>query len=474
MARKLTKGGPVNAPRVLLVEGAGLTFDEFGEVQGQWVRPSVPVGEQTLSPLLFQASVLFEHGSGVVLLTRDAMDELGMTGDRAPVGAAADGHPALAHLAENGWNGGRAPKLIPWMSFWSDRGANVPRITVVCFPWLDSKTGPLWTEGVSAREFAADLARFHELTGSAFYATPGVTGIALMRAVTEMTEAPRWVHPTKVAMGGVRHAEDDYRLWEQPGNVTGAFEHTYDAVGMYLGSAGSAPLAIGELMYCQGGTFNPHRAGYWQIVRPAWNDPNVPHPCGNHHSASAPLIWVTTPTMVLLAELAEEGRLEMPDVISSWTSKGARVLRQWQEHLRDALMNLRESDGAHMRRAIKATYAETIGLLGREGGRVDRPDWRHAIIAQARVNLFRKVWRVGNVTGRWPVRIKIDALTYTSDEYDPVAAIPCGETPNGAVVTLPLVKPGELARLGRFRILSSAPIRVAGRLVSVHPENAHR
>lgn len=424
----------MSAPRVLLVDGDREIYDEHGELLA---TSETLTGRWDMGAVLTLAALLFEYRPGVVVLTAEAMAELDLAAPGGPPVSDTD-HRVLVSARAAGW---KVTRVAPWMSFWRDSSAGHPRISVACFPWLDAKTGPLLREGEPVWGFAENLARFHELTGTAFYATPGVTGLALMRECTSLSEAPRWSHPAKPGLAPIRHAEDDYRAWDQPGNAVGAFEHTYDAIGMYLGTVGAVRLPIGELAYARGGWFNPKLGGYWQIVRPTWNNPNVPHPCGNHHPESG-LIWVTTPTMELLAELADDGLLEMPDVIASWTAKSGRVLRQWQERLRNALAGLDDNDQPEMRRAIKATYAEAIGLLGREGGRVHRVDWRHHIIGQARVNLFRRMWRLGDRTGRWPVRVRVDAITYASDEFDAVAGCPNG---------LPL---GE--GLGKFRVLGSA------------------
>lgn len=456
MRAKPTRAETGMGMRVLVVAGDGLIFDEFGELVTARAIAAPPPAVWDLSVVLELARFAFVDRPGVVVLTGEAMAELGIdpvVPSRLGVDRMFENHPVLEAPRARGWN---VSGLGPWSLFWSDNAATA-RVSVACFPWLSSRTGPLWVQDIAVREFAADLARYQELTGSPFYATPGVSGLALMRDVTRLAAAPKWVAPPKISMEGLRHAEDDYRLWEQPGNADGTFEHTYDANGMYLGAAGAVYLPVSELAFVRGGWFDAKRAGYWQIVRPVWNDPNMPHPCGNHQSGSG-LIWVTTPTMSLLAELASAGLLEMPDVVASWTAASSRVLRQWQSRLSGALGSLAEFDGPQMRRAIKATYAEAIGLLGREGGRVWRPDWRHHVIAAARCNLFRRVWSVGMATGRWPVRLRVDAVTYTSDEYDPVAAVPCGEAANGQTVCLPLGR-----GLGTFRPLGGIPARVAQR-----------
>lgn len=440
--------------KVLVVNGGRELVTDGGELVEHFYEGRV----WNLGAVLTVAMDEFRYyGGGVVVLTTQAMADLGL-GLLPPTAADAPNALALSPARARGWN---VSKLGPWMSFYSDNQA-WPRISVACMPWLRSNVGPLWREDMTAMEFARGLADYHEVLGTRFYATPGVTGLEVMRHRTRLSEEPYWAPQDFYAAGKVpkatRHAEDDYRAWVSPvdGERGGAYEHAYDAVSQYLAAAGSVYLPVGELHYATGGEFDKHRGGYWQIEMPAWNLPYLPHPAGNHHAGWAgetgPLVWVTSPTMELLEELAEFGVLARPQVISSWTASSLRVLRSWQEQVREALIRSQgEQYGPEVRRAVKATYTEAIGLMGREGGRVFRPDWRHALIAQARCNLFRKMFRIVQEEHRFPVRIKVDAVTYSSDECDPVAAAPAG---------LRLAAPGEGLALGRFTYDTLPPVRV--------------
>lgn len=435
--------------KVLVVGGGREIVTDSGELVEHFYEGRV----WNLGAVLTIAADEFRHfGGGVVLLTTAAMADLGL-GLLPPTAADAPNALVLSPARARGWN---VAKLSAWMSFYSDN-ASWPRISVACLPWLRSNVGPLWREGMEPLEFARSLADYHQVVGTRFYATPGVTGLEMMRHRTRLSEEPYWAPVGFYAPGKVpkatRHAEDDYRAWVAPsdGERGGAYEHAYDAVSAYLAAAGAAYLPVGELHYAAGGTFDARRGGYWLIELPVWNLPYLPHPAGNHREGAGP-VWVTSPTMELLEELAEFGILARPELISSWTASTLRVLRSWQEQVREALIR---SGGdqyePQVRRAVKATYTEAIGLMGREGGRVFRPDWRHTLIAAARCNLFRKMWRVARDEHRFPVRIKVDAVTYASDEYDPVAAAPAG---------LRLAAPGEPLALGRFTYDTLSPPRV--------------
>ena len=85
------------------------------------------------------------------------------------------------------------------------------------------------------------------------------------------------------------------------------------------------------------------------------------------------------------------------------------------------------------RGAIKAVYRGFIGRLAYSGDcdakgepltPWHRPDWRASIQAEANVDLHRKIRKIADTTGRYPVAVFTDELLYTSDESDPEVAKP--------------------------------------------------
>ena len=75
---------------------------------------------------------------------------------------------------------------------------------------------------------------------------------------------------------------------------------------------------------------------------------------------------------------------------------------------------------------LKYTYAVTVSTLGGTWYKHDdplyRPDWRHAIIAQANANLSRALGLL-EAAGVPVVAINVDCAYVVSDEPDPVAAM---------------------------------------------------
>jgi hypothetical protein len=206
-------------------------------------------------------------------------------------------------------------------------------------------------------------------------------------------------------------------------------------------------------------------AGYYLITVPKLWDltGRLPHPAGGKTLEDR--AWVTAPTLNLLAECAETHSLmDLPEVHDRWVSHlppekgggvhpGTRVLRKFGDTVAAAVkgahaMALVNAEEAVMVRTVKDVYKWTRGMLERPGGRIHRPDWAHAITAQARVNLWRKIYTEGMTSGRWPVRVDADACWYASDNPDPVAAAPetfkLGDGATGGTFTIKGTK--EVAR----------------------------
>jgi hypothetical protein len=136
--------------------------------------------------------------------------------------------------------------------------------------------------------------------------------------------------------------------------------------------------------------------------------------------------WVTTPTVEFAVAQGYE-----PEILEAYTwPEKARVLDPWYERIRDARakLDVDDEDSQAARDQLKAVYASTIGMLGSHTYMAGRagyaPHWRHHIVAKARTNILRRVVRIGQDTGRWPVAVTADTVVYASREADPVKAWP--------------------------------------------------
>jgi hypothetical protein len=202
----------------------------------------------------------------------------------------------------------------------------------------------------------------------------------------------------------------------------------WDTSRMYLAAAQSCEaLSPWSLKHTGRIPFDGKRAGWWKVELGPWNDDRIPAPAGPGEDA---VRWVTTPTLALLTELESRGELAYQtfEVIDSWTAPGRRILRPWAETLERAYQDARalaeiqgdpfgkDQDADAVRAAVKGAYREALGLMNRPGSAVYRPDWHYAVIAQARSNLWRRMWAVGQAEGVWPLEVKTDCVWYPGDK----------------------------------------------------------
>ena len=139
-----------------------------------------------------------------------------------------------------------------------------------------------------------------------------------------------------------------------------------------------------------------------------------------------------------------------------------RYLNPWANRLRDARARVLppsldgDPDAAAVLEAVKATYTRSLGYHASEkAGRYYYPYWWLAVVATARVNLFRKIRNVAKKEDRYPLAIATDWVLYASNETDPERAMPQGLT---------------LGRgLGQFKHAGAAPMGVVAPLLVDQP-----
>ncbi len=187
--------------------------------------------------------------------------------------------------------------------------------------------------------------------------------------------------------------------------------------------------------------FDRKLSGWWLIDVPPWNDARMPDPAGR-----GPLRrWVTTPTAVLLQELADQGLSGGFDVLDSYTGRGRRLFRGFAEMIESGYQATKLTDPPVASALKMAGAREVIGLMNTGAAKFSthRPDWHGAVIGLARANLWRKLHRVGLQEGRWPyapplvewdtgrngqprrlATVDTDNVWYGSDNADPIAAAP--------------------------------------------------
>lgn len=320
---------------------------------------------------------------------------------------------ALLHTAdEYGWTSSDAGAESGWFTFRRRDALGAGPVVLFCVGAWTPAPAPGCEPGDPADRIAARLARYRELTGVAWRGHPGLSGCAAIRREHEQRsrggqplwrwdKAPREVVGCSFELRGSAHRRpmsDDER------GMTAVYE--FDTRAAYLAAAMNAEVGWSAPEHLGPHPFDPKRSGYWSVRRDQLPDEvaGLPLPV-IVRDRGRPLVTTTTPVMLWLAEQGVT-----PEVMDAWAcERSGRHLRAWAERLRNALT---AGDPGDMTPALKQTYSRTVGLLGKPGGRIFRPDWRDEVVDRARINLVRRV----AAAGLRPLRWNVDAVWVASDE----------------------------------------------------------
>lgn len=282
----------------------------------------------------------------------------------------------------------------------------------------------------SSDELAGRLARFAALMGTPWTVHGSVTGRRLLELsrVRAKVKAREPIKPPAPARDrGLREMDWLWRRGPASDEAGAKFVHAYDINGMYLAASSSVEVGIGEPEHLTDRpAFNKRMPGYWLLEPGSWDQARLPDlfdPAS--HGRRRGRVWVTTPTVAVAEQL---GWIDA-EPLEAWVWPGkARYLEQWYQRLRDArgqLLEAGHSSNCPILGAVKGTYAKGVGYLGHEDGHpLSRPDWRHHVVATARANLARKLYRAGESAGRYPLAVVHDLVLYPSNEPDPKVAAP--------------------------------------------------
>jgi hypothetical protein len=344
---------------------------------------------------------------GIVLLDRCAVEALALD-DTSP-----------AELRRFGWT--VADQWQPWNILRRPALGGAEHVLHVgLMPRIEAEPERFPLLADTAAQTVRRLVRWRHLAGVTYHGTPGVAGVELLRrrvgSLGRPRLAPRW-HAGAGWSKTIPHTcEQDYspRQWSR-----GLDDATvaYDLNRAYLAAAGNALVARNDLQHVSRPEWQPRAAGYWLVELSPWQlADRMPDPAGYAPRAGG-IRWLTTPTVRLLDELTDAGHYGGYSIHDAWIAPGSRVTAGWASTLNGICQHWHaipdDPDGpAAIRAAGKAAYRETIGLFDRPGGMIYRPDWRHTIIATARVNLWRALWQLGERDGVWPLAVDVDAAYY--------------------------------------------------------------
>lgn len=289
---------------------------------------------------------------------------------------------------------------------------------------------------------AGSFALFHELMGVAYHRSPGVAGLSLLQHLYPRgkTKPVVWESPQPAGADETRYFPSD---WHGQPAADDRWLYGYDRRRAGLAALQTVEVARYGLKHYPGQqTFRADMAGWWLCEVPTWNDPRMPNPAGYgdeipHRRA---VRWLTTPTINLLQELADQGLSEgVQHVHGAWLAPKSRLFAKWVKVVEGAYQQTgqimrtpddrqrwlgEDQDAARVREAIKQAYRETAGMFTGATSWVKRHDWWCSAEAMNRATMWRTAWAVGQQTGRWPTRVDGDKWWYGSSADDPIASAP--------------------------------------------------
>lgn len=365
---------------------------------------------------------------GTVLITDAVVKRLGLADDAGTASA-------LAAVQAAGWSHSRPGA---WQAIYAKGRPtiNIGRISQIEHAARqDPLSWPFWSRWPG--DTVEALQAWHRLTGIPWANGPAVQGLELIHATLRpyrvrtrdgWTPQRQPVKRDESTPAGACETMWGRLLWSRPDK--GHWLHGYDRRRAGRVACTSAKLCPASLKIRHIRRYDPRCAGWWQITVPPWNVPQMPHPAGPVEVWSR--AWVTTATMDLLTELAREGVIDTPEIISAYVGVARPVLAGLQEvaertYQAPATGAYDEDDHRPLvQAAIKEACTRGIGMLAKEDGQssILRPDWFHGVNATKRANTWRVAWKIGRNEDRWPTHFEDDAVFYASDDPDPVTAAP--------------------------------------------------
>lgn len=169
-----------------------------------------------------------------------------------------------------------------------------------------------------------------------------------------------------------------------------------DRNGSYPSACSSVRVAPNKLLHTGPlDRYDGSKAGIFQVEpvewknRGEWKNELVPHPLGRIVEHEAGPVWISTPHMALLVQLAQRGRIRMPAILDSWTGRGnGSLFEHFYKESRAAREVLagdpEQQDDYTM---YKKRVSTALRLLWPKQARSPfwRPDWRVSVVAEAAV-----------------------------------------------------------------------------------------
>jgi len=303
--------------------------------------------------------------------------------------------------------------LTPWLDL-RKKGEAGSGVSIV-FPLYDEHA--VWGLDTDSATLLGGLGAYAHAVGTPYYRSPGRTGLDLMQELGKRGADSKREFPERLPAPAGQADTVTELSWLRtlaPAERAKAYLHSYDKNAQWLSAAGVVELGLSGIEErCDPAgklPFDKKLPGYW-LAR----------------IAGAEERWCCTPTV---AWALERGQVVAITEAHVWTEH-SRAMETWYERLRGARTALyadTTSAGRLALSALKYTYSLTISGFNSTWQRerrspLYRPDWRHAILAQANANLSRALHKMDR-DGYTPVAVHKDAVYLVSDEPDPVTACP--------------------------------------------------
>lgn len=331
--------------------------------------------------LLAASAPRFDESGGVIVVRASADDKTRRELTKGFLDA----------LRERGWRASDEGARTGWFQV-IKQGA--PSISFGVLDWMDdSRIESLFLRTEAAPVIALRLATYHNVTGGRWCGTGGLSGCAQIRALPRR-ESPLWHWKDAAKYEAPGCAIEARSRLPLPDEAVkrGWCVHHFDIRSQYLAAAMNAELGWGAPEQRGPQAFDPARPGYWRVRV----DQLPADPWGGvlyKPADSQGLTWVTTPRLRYLLEREDPTTSGMVEVVDSVTAhRQSRVLKAWAERLREARVSPLAEE---ILPAIKDTYARTVGMFRRPGGRIHRHDWRDTVVDTGAANLLRKVDALG-------------------------------------------------------------------------------
>lgn len=218
---------------------------------------------------------------------------------------------------------------------------------------------------------------------------------------------------------------------------------TFDRSQSFTSAASSVPLAANVLTHTgpldrnprELGKIDPHKkppgptgvAGVAEVIAPAWDHPEMPHPLGRR-AVPGERMWVATGALETLWKLHDQGLVERPVVTDSYTGRRTvGLLDPYAEAVRDA--RRKAADDPEMLAAVKRSASIALRVLYPIKAKSPwwRPDWRAGTVTEAGLRHWWVAWRAVQQGAILAGLGNVDAASYViPEDTDPATWVPPG------------------------------------------------